>query len=370
MGFLTPAFARAQEASFDCLKAAAPIELLICSDPDLIVLDGSLGSAFEASQARLPAEKRAAALTEQRAWLAQRLTRCEIPSRGDEISPSLRWRAAPCLDELYRARLSALGAPAAPTPQPPNGVAEAGFIHPACLWSLVEQDPETGMAARVPIAACTLGNRHIPVTETDDGGWSAESASDGYPIWLSYRILGKVASGGDAAVISYNSGGSGHFSEIYVLRRAASPDHKDTMLTGEIIGGGGDRCNGGIDQAKLLDANTLQVDFNVTPQDLLSEADEDMANDNIDALAFCAICCTGTVRRTIDVTSKNEKTISATVVELVSDDADMDEDEGAQKCFDGLIHKAAPTLPHTFSLADLKALAASFSKTCLKTEHP
>jgi uncharacterized protein len=73
--------APAEEASFDCLKATAPIEQLICSDPQLLTLDGALGDAFAADRQRLPEKDRAGALAQQRAWLAERLKQCGVPAK-------------------------------------------------------------------------------------------------------------------------------------------------------------------------------------------------------------------------------------------------------------------------------------------------
>ena len=120
---------RAQQASFDCLQAQQPIETLICSDPQLIELDGALGAAFLAYRQRLAAKQRDAALEEQRAWLAERLSRCGVPAKGSDVADEVRWRAAPCLDEMYRARLAALGAP---HPPPPSRRSLASSIRPAC----------------------------------------------------------------------------------------------------------------------------------------------------------------------------------------------------------------------------------------------
>jgi uncharacterized protein len=356
--------ARAQEASFDCLKAAAPVEQLICSDPELLALDEALGEAFRTTRQRPTGPQRDAALAEQRTWLAERLSRCGVPAKGDEIADELRWRAAPCLDEMYRARLAALGTPPQPIAPAPAAASASGFIHPACLWPIVEQEPDDGrQPPRVPLAACGRGNRHIPVGEAEEGLFSAQGASDGYITWLAYRTIGVLPDGRTAAVVWYNSGGTGVFSEMYLLRRTSSADGRDMLISGDLVGGGGDRCNGGIEQAKLIDQRTLEVDYRVTPQDLLSEADEQLANDNIDALAFCAICCTGTVRRRLDLASKDEKTVSAKVDQLLSEEPAGDGDP-AQACFDTLIRKRAPALPHTFSAEDLRGLAAAFAKQC------
>ena len=246
----------AEGASFDCLKAATPIEQIICSDPQLITLDGALGEAFAGFRQRLPEKDRAGALAEQRAWLALRLKQCEVPTKGgEEVALDVRWRAAPCLDEMYRARLAALRAAVEPpAPALPQSV-EPGFIHPACLWHLVEQDPDekTRTPPRIPLGACTLGSRHIPISAGKDGSLSAPGAAEGFNSSLSYRLVGKLPDGRDVAVIWYNSGGTGQFSELYLLQRTPTSGLRDVLLSGELIGGGGDRCNGGIEQAKLVD---------------------------------------------------------------------------------------------------------------------
>ena len=362
--------ASAQQASFDCLQADRPIETLICSDPQLMELDGALGAAFIAWRQRLPAKDREAALGEQRAWLAKRLTTCGVPDTGDEPTPEVRWQAAPCLDEMYRTRLAALGASQPPTPARPAIASQPGFLHPACLWGLIEQDTEGTADAgktdpvRIPLAACARGNRHVPFTEEPHGGLAARGASDGYPTWLSYNIVGTLPDGREAAIIWYNAGGSGQFSEAYLLRRAPTPDGHDVLLTGELIAGGGDRCNGGIEEARLVDPGTLEIDYAVTPLDLLSEADEELADGNMDSLALCAVCCTGTVRRRLAIASKTETTLSATVDRLLSREADAGSLEPAQTCFDDILGKAAGTLPHTFPAAQLKTIAQGFAKSC------
>jgi hypothetical protein len=316
----------------------------------------------------LPEKERAGALAQQRAWLAERLKQCGVPAKEEEVAPEVRWRAAPCLDEMYRARLVALGAPAEAPPQPLPQLAEPGFIHPACLWTIIDQDPQERAtpAPHIPLAACDQGNRHIPVSAGNEGSFSAPGAAEGYPTWLSYRLLGNLPDGRDVAIIWYNSGGTGQFSELYLLQRAPTPDHRDAVLTGELIGGGGDRCNGGVETAKLIDARTLEVDYAVTPLDLLSEADDDIAEGALEDLLSCAICCIGSVRRRLDVSTMKEATLSATITEFPSDEMATGGSESVQACLDSLVREAAGSLPHTFSAAELTALAQTFAKTCLK----
>jgi uncharacterized protein len=103
-------------ASFDCAKARAPVEKLICSNDELAGLDAALGRAYAPS--KLPPGKAAALREEQRQWLGDRLIRCNVPGAGNASPPAT---AAACLIGLYRERLKALAAtPAAvAAPLPP-----------------------------------------------------------------------------------------------------------------------------------------------------------------------------------------------------------------------------------------------------------
>lgn len=365
-----PTPVRSQQASFDCLQSQQPIETLICSDPQLIELDGALGAAFLAYRQHLAPKQRDAALEEQRVWLAERLSRCGVPAKGADVADEVRWRAAPCLDEMYRARLAGLGSPHPAPPPAPVIAAQPGFIHPACLWSVIEQDIESSadttndQRVRIPLAACAKGNRHIPFTQEAQGALSAKGASDGYGTWLSYRVVGTLPDGRDVAIVWYNAGGSGQFSELYLLSRMPAADHSEVLLSGELMAGGGDRCNGGIEEARLIDSASVEIDYAVTPLDLLSEADEELADANMDSLALCAACCTGTVRRRLTFATKNETTVSATVDRLLSREIGDDEGEPAQACFDDILGKAAGTLPHTFLATELTAIAQRFAKSC------
>ena len=99
----------------------------------------------------------------------------------------------------------------------------------------------------------------------------------------------------------------------------------------------------------------------------MSEADAEIAEQAFEALLSCATCCIGTIRRHLDLASKKETIISATITQSVEDDiVASGEPKSVQTCFDRLARKAAGTLPHTFSPAEITALAQSFAKTCLK----
>jgi uncharacterized protein len=96
-----------EAAGFNCDKAAAPLEKLICGDPVLDYLDDRLAWAFKARNGT----RDNALLEEQRQWLSSRVSACGVPAAGkDKPSVSLRKSAVRCLAELYGQRLAALGA--------------------------------------------------------------------------------------------------------------------------------------------------------------------------------------------------------------------------------------------------------------------
>ncbi|MFZ1982994.1 MAG: MG2 domain-containing protein, partial [Desulfatitalea sp.] len=81
------------QASFDCAKASAPIETLICSDETLATLDRELGLLFTNARNAIEGETdRLAHLKEQREWLKSRLTTCQIPRSGKLLGdvPAMR----------------------------------------------------------------------------------------------------------------------------------------------------------------------------------------------------------------------------------------------------------------------------------------
>jgi uncharacterized protein len=91
--------AAAQEgnkASFDCKKAATPVEKAICDSSVTAELDVALDEIYRASLARRPAE-RTTLEAAQRQWLAARNARC---ARG---KPDQN-----CLEQMYKARIIAL----------------------------------------------------------------------------------------------------------------------------------------------------------------------------------------------------------------------------------------------------------------------
>ena len=94
-------------AGFDCSKAAAPVEKLICSDPDLSKADGDMAAAYrDAINAAQPQEAARIRL-EQKAWFAHRGVDCHV-SVADLEAVSIRRDKILCNFDMTTARTAAL----------------------------------------------------------------------------------------------------------------------------------------------------------------------------------------------------------------------------------------------------------------------
>lgn len=93
---------RMPAASFDCAKAAAPVEKTICSDVALARQDRYVATAYKQLMAGTDKSVKNALRDKQRAFLAGRAKTC-----GGQTGTA----AVVCLTRLYEARLKALTAP-------------------------------------------------------------------------------------------------------------------------------------------------------------------------------------------------------------------------------------------------------------------
>jgi uncharacterized protein YecT (DUF1311 family) len=352
---------RASAQSFDCAQARAPSELLICSDSALAELDQTLATTYQSLRQQQGSAARDRLLREQRNWLDERDQRCNIPATGSTPTLAQRWVWSPCLAERYRERLTQLGA--APQPvRPPGAAAQGDYVHPLCLDLALGGRASEGSEEPVPVMrdACNRGNRHIPVTSERGDGWlAATGMNSGVRTYFGYRPVGRLADGRTLSWIEWSGGGTGQFSEVAEVRQTTSSSG-DTLINARTLIGGGDRCSGGIDDVRLS-GGVLEIVSRVTPGGLAAAGDP--ASQTYDyGLMDCAICCAGTLTERVDVASGRRTLVSASVTEVLSQQAD--EPESAQACFDNLLAPSGTRLPRTLAPAELAQLSTRFAQTC------
>ncbi|MHB8884256.1 MAG: lysozyme inhibitor LprI family protein [Methylovirgula sp.] len=101
--FIGPAHAAGP--SFDCTKAATPIEKLICKEPRLADLDARLERTIRDKLAQDPTAG-AALLAAERQWLRSRDNACSAEAAAAQTQP-----AVACLTAAYQSRIAALSTP-------------------------------------------------------------------------------------------------------------------------------------------------------------------------------------------------------------------------------------------------------------------
>ena len=101
--FLTLWFvSSAWAASFDCAKAATPVEKLICDAPELSAVDEDLSAVYKRIIGGVPQDDRQSIRSHQGEWLRFRDARCRVPVNPDGLA---REASIDCLHEKYRQRI-------------------------------------------------------------------------------------------------------------------------------------------------------------------------------------------------------------------------------------------------------------------------
>jgi len=349
--------AQAQEASFDCDKATAPVEKMICRDWVLARLDKSLADAYRDRRKALASADAEALTRQQREWLRGRLERCAIPARGPALEAEALWKTAPCLAGEMRTRLKELGGK---EQDPPTAPYAGTSPHPLCVLAAIgdllgENDGPATATPSVTVAACQKGHSHIPVNRERAGWLGAPTLTEGYGGDFAYQIIGKLPDGAEIVLMNQSGGGTGQFSAIGTLRRQTNAKG-EAAFTGAMIIPGGDRCNGGINSAKI-DGKDILVERNVTPSDLLGAIGVKSVPD---AIPSCAVCCVGTVTTRDSADGEKSALQSAAFDDL--DAVKMVADTPGGACLAKLLQ--ARKLPYSLSAADARKLGQDFTRSC------
>lgn len=155
-------------------------------------------------------------------------------------------------------------------------------------------------------------------------------------------------------VLSYSSGGgSGQFTSLMSIERNVG---KMRVLQGFAAG---DRCNGGIYDAKIS-LGTLYYGQNITPIDFLQLA-EDNPNDlqPYDDLEASAASCFGVAK------FEDEKFVGVTLTSDAADQKDWTAQYKYQSCFNRLYRELLAKGKKELSVSELKEFTAQFNEECV-----
>ena len=170
----------------------------------------------------------------------------------------------------------------------------------------------------------------------------------------SYELLGNVPSG--LAVQTYNeSGGTGRFSSLVLVKLDGNMlSYVDTIA-------GGDRCNGGLTDARVENGKLI-YSMNATPGDLPVLAwGNDKGLKAYEDLEASAMSCYATVTYT-DGTLSNVSFNS----DILQQQADSFGDYTYQKCFNAQFKKQIDSGKKDLTAAEFRKFMDDFLKACKK----
>lgn len=164
-------------------------------------------------------------------------------------------------------------------------------IEPYCFGMFLIGD-SSRFEEPVSLATCTDEGHstYASYLTQENGRYSQQMKRVNSPwpehMFFNYRLVAGTAEN-FVVEVHGNTGGSGNFSNVIVVRREGDELH----LLEEM--GAGDRCNGGITgDVQQREDGTLVYSRFITPADLY--ASEEMPEDKtLTELEFCAVCCTG-----------------------------------------------------------------------------
>ncbi|PJB73042.1 MAG: hypothetical protein CO093_01560 [Alphaproteobacteria bacterium CG_4_9_14_3_um_filter_47_13] len=179
----------------------------------------------------------------------------------------------------------------APAGQDPVKLSINGqIVDPLCfaLASAEQEKPSYPVTDCAPDLVRTSKEEDRPMGEQFYGTTYESRSDEAVRGMAGYRYLGDL-NGHKAVWIVENSGGSGVFSTLSLL----DYEGDGTLSTYEILASG-DRCNGGVADAGIVDG-TLSYMRDVTPYDILALTGNPerpvLQTENAQQLPACAACC-------------------------------------------------------------------------------
>lgn len=193
--------------------------------------------------------------------------------------------------------------------------------------------------------------------------YKEKDSSDSATSYSYYKVIGDFNHYYTIFSIS-NTGGSGNFSSIYLVKRDNNQLHIKPLPYG------GDRCNGGLNKV-TQNKQMLSFDSNITPGDFLSISNKNphklQAYDDLDA---CAACCIATA---LYETNLQKDSAKATLISIQfsNDQETLDQlksadSKGYQACFNMLVLKYIAEAKTTLTAKELDSFMDEFNSNCVK----
>lgn len=252
-----------------------------------------------------------------------------------------------------------------------EGPASVPIYHPLCLQPLREHKQDGGA---FDMAACAQTHQSIVVKNTPDGGFFASrplnesGQSQGYVV---YQPIGTLDNSLELLLVHNKADKPFAESSVYVLGRLPDlgPQVRDFLTT---IEEKGDRCNGGVQSARLVSEAILEVDLNVSPAALMRITQPKTPEFKTFTGAVSSLSlkpkgqlddrpttCIGTLTKTYDLIENKEGMAWVSFLQ----NANRVADEPYQQCFDALV-KDYVKPPATLSMKEFQLFVELFNAEC------
>ncbi len=238
-------------------------------------------------------------------------------------------------------------------------------INPLCLNQEETTDKITSLAKDCDLASIVVTGQSQDLLNKGFYGFDYKVKDDlnTTSSYSYYKIIGNYNRFYTLFSIS-NTGGSGHFSSIYLVHR------DNNKLQVKTLPFGGDRCNGGLSEV-IQNKNMLSFSSNITPSDFLT-----LSNNNpqqlkaYDDLEACAACCIATAQYKTDLAKDSTQ---ATLISIqFNHDADAiaqlksSANTGYQACFNKLVLDYIAKNKTILTLKELNLFMDEFNSACTK----
>jgi len=235
----------------------------------------------------------------------------------------------------------------------PKSVAE---YHPLCLPLLRDWQEDGGA---LNMQECAQKYQKHEVSKTAEGAYFAKKANQekGY---IAYKPIG-VLDNAIELLLVFNKDLANPISSIYFLGRIPGASLTRDFLT--TIEDGGDRCFGGVRDARLISESELEVDVNATVNTILTFLDDDQssntANISFNAKSYQSFACAGTITKTYNLVSNDVK---YTKVSFAHDESRKIIDKGS-RCFDNYVAQNLQ-VPRTLNMDQYRDFLQDYQQHC------
>ncbi|MGB1238226.1 MAG: hypothetical protein ACPG4U_08445, partial [Pseudomonadales bacterium] len=233
----------------------------------------------------------------------------------------------------------------------PNAVPE---FHPLCVAQLKDWPGEGGA---FDMAACATRQANSEILTTADGVFYAAREGGGY---FAYKPIG-VLDQSMEILLTYDKVVQKSITAVYFIGRIPGPALTRDFLT--TVEEGGDRCQGGVNDARLISASILEVDINATAQQMVSflgdTPTQDTARLSFNRESYQAYACAGTITKRYNLLDNQVDFAKVTFIR----DESRKRVSRSTRCYDNLV---AQTLvpPVTLNMQEYRVFLNDYHAQC------